>query len=658
MGKHEKLLPKVLGGIVGFVMIACTSSTSLSQPAKTVMPLQQALPPTQGSVPPAKEQSFYAIEVWGDVLTHHLGWNYAHPRLLADVNGDGKQDVVGFGIDGVWLALSNGTAFTPALARLDTYNERTGWRVEKHERLTGDINRDRMDDIVAFGDTGVFRSLSTGSGFGPEIFVINDFGYNQGWRVDKHVRLLADVNGDGQKDIVAFGDAGVWLALSTSDGNFSAPAFVVGDLGYNQGWRRTKHIRTTADVDGDGKQDIVAFGDHGVWLALSTGTGFTAPQLVLSNFAYLAGSWKVDRHPRVFADVNRDGKQDIVGFGDAGVWIAYSTGNGFTEAQFVLPDFGYNQGWRVERHPRFVTDLNGDGYTDIVGYGEAVVYRALGGPDGFSGVRGVLHNFVPDVGYAVSSDDYPRFIADVRGNGLQDLVSFGETNVEVTRSSWQPPLPAPATPGNLRMTDSTSSSLTIAWDDSGNNIETFRLEVSGDGSSMTRRVPANTFNYTFNALTADRQYCFTVRAENLWDISPDTPKVCGRTTKQQPQQSNGPFTTSIGMQRGMTIAGWVPYSGAFGPIYDTGAIITNINFPTQWPPALLVKPNHSTMECSDPNAVILVHGDMTADQKMAIWGSATPSISGFVTLPFVGCSLAPSDQVIHILPVNITWTRP
>ena len=105
------------------------------------------------------------------------------------------------------------------------------------------------------------------------------FGYNQGWRVENHPRLMADVNGDGKQDIVAFGNDGVLLALSTGTG-FTAPTFVVADFGYNQGWRVENHPRLMADVNGDGKQDIVGFANEGVWLALSTGTGFTAPRLI------------------------------------------------------------------------------------------------------------------------------------------------------------------------------------------------------------------------------------------------------------------------------------------------------------------------------------------------------------------------------------------
>jgi hypothetical protein len=32
-----------------------------------------------------------------------------YPRILADVTGHGRCDIVGFGIDGVWVAKSDGT---------------------------------------------------------------------------------------------------------------------------------------------------------------------------------------------------------------------------------------------------------------------------------------------------------------------------------------------------------------------------------------------------------------------------------------------------------------------------------------------------------------------------------------------------------------------
>jgi Common central domain of tyrosinase len=47
-------------------------------------------------------------------------------------------------------------------------------------------------------------------------------------------------------------------------------------------------------------------------------------QLVVANFGYdaNAGGWRVEQHPRFLADLTGDGRADIVGFGEAGVWVS------------------------------------------------------------------------------------------------------------------------------------------------------------------------------------------------------------------------------------------------------------------------------------------------------------------------------------------------
>src|SRR5262249_60029820 len=129
--------------------------------------------------------------------------------------------------------------------------------------------------------------------------------------------------------------------------------------------------RFSADTTGDGGAYIVGFGDAGVYAAFSNGAVFCGPaQFVIADFGYEAGGWRVDKRPRLLADLRGNGRADIVGFGDAGVYVALSNGDGtFQPAQFVIADFGFEAGgWRVDKHPRFLADITGDGRADIVGF--------------------------------------------------------------------------------------------------------------------------------------------------------------------------------------------------------------------------------------------------------------------------------------------------
>jgi hypothetical protein len=191
--------------------------------------------------------------------------------------------------------------------------------------------------------------------------VINDLTYSSGgWRVDKHPRTLADLTGDGKADIVGFGDAGVYVALSNGDGTFQAPKLVIKDFGaVAGGWQTSKHLRFVADVNGDGLGDIVGFGEAGVYVALGNGDGtFQAPRLAIKDFGYQAGGWRVEKHPRFIVDVTGDGAADIVGFGEGAVWVSYNDGKGnFGPVQKLTEEFSFNRGWAMNNTVRWIANL-------------------------------------------------------------------------------------------------------------------------------------------------------------------------------------------------------------------------------------------------------------------------------------------------------------
>ena len=160
---------------------------------------------------------------------------------------------------------------------------------------------------------------------------------------------MADLTGDGRADIVGFGDAGVYVALSNGDGSFAfTPVPAIADFGaVAGGWRVDKHPRLLADMTGDGRADIVGFGDAGVYVALSNGDGSFAlhparPDRRL-RIRGQGGRWTSTLGSS--ADVTGDGRADIVGFGDAGVLVGVNNGNGTfrQRALFVIPNFGLRE---------------------------------------------------------------------------------------------------------------------------------------------------------------------------------------------------------------------------------------------------------------------------------------------------------------------------
>ncbi len=43
---------------------------------------------------------------------------------------------------------------------------------------------------------------------------------------------------------------------------------------------------------------------------------------------------------------------------------------------------GYDDGWRIENHPRFAADVTGDGAADLVGFGDDGVWVSVTGNGG------------------------------------------------------------------------------------------------------------------------------------------------------------------------------------------------------------------------------------------------------------------------------------
>ncbi|SFQ66400.1 Repeat domain-containing protein [Amycolatopsis arida] len=294
----------------------------------------------------------------------------------ADFTGDGRDDVVTFThgpLADVYVAVSTGSGFSGSSKWHDFFS------LDGETPLTGDFDGDGKDDIVTFthgSGADVYVALSTGTGFAVARKWHDFFSLNG------EVPAVGDVNGDAKDDIVTFTRndlADVYVALSTGTG-FTASAKwhdYFGLSGESPG---------VADVNGDGRSDIVTFtqgANADVYVALSTGTGFTTSTKWHDFFAVGLES------PRL-GDFNGDGAADIATFtnnGDGDVYVALSNRTGrFTDTGTKWHDF-----FALTTEFPYVGDFDDDGRTDLVTFTHnagADVYTALSTGSGFGpGVR-------------------------------------------------------------------------------------------------------------------------------------------------------------------------------------------------------------------------------------------------------------------------------
>ena len=427
-----------------------------------------------------------------DFVTNNYGsnWSFQSPRFTGDVDGDGKDDVVGCASAGLRVSLSTGTDIVyDNTWNLAQFGYSHGWRSDLHPRHVVDVNGDGKKDFVGFANTNVRVSLSSGSDFASHVVWATGYGVSNGWTIADHPRIFGDFNNDGLNDFVAFANAITMVEESTGTSFVRNTAFNLFHFHLNQGWSGL-YPRMVGDIDGDGyDDDVVGFGPNEVQAVTSDGTAFSAVSNWTSNFTSSQG-WSTNLHPRFLADVDGDGKDDVVGFASEGVRVGLSNGSSFDPQVLWTSGYGVNQGWSITNNPRYMADVNGDGMSDIIGYANAAVYVSLSNGTSFEpailiqSCYGVVDNW--------TSVNYIRSHADFGGDGGQDIYAMGcggtyihfigSDDCEFAQALTVSNSCSPTTVNN---TDYSSSGQTPAYScgNSGSTIDAwFTVEVPASGN--------------------------------------------------------------------------------------------------------------------------------------------------------------------------------
>ncbi|WP_420401960.1 FG-GAP-like repeat-containing protein [Flagellimonas sp.] len=405
---------------------------------------------------------------------------FKDPRTVraADIDGDGDMDIFSCSYDD-----SN---------RFDVFNQ---YRIVWYENLDGNGNfsspipistsRPKADDIYPtdLDNDGDVDLVHTGKGAGANLHWFENTNgdglfdtehtiENQ-WNLclSKKGAATADIDGDGDNDIVSTfcgtnSESSSILWFENKDG--------LGDFGPKQTIAtNTDYYSTTFslnDIDQDGDIDIVASFeglDKVVWYENLDGLGSFGTEQLISNLMTA---------PRSMHAADMDGDLDIdILIADQGeakvVWFENTDGAGSFSTENVI-------GSDLQASFVYVADLNGDGEPDVICASEnedkIVWYENLDG-NGTYGTEAIITD--------ISERVLTAFADDFDGDGDLDVLS---ASIDNTKIAWYENLDGAGSFGTEKVVASSSgssftSALSSDLDNDGDIDIVYSLRDSNDG---------------------------------------------------------------------------------------------------------------------------------------------------------------------------------
>jgi hypothetical protein len=406
-------------GLAASAALRRGNQSKLAPTSQRISP-QLAVTTTSTATTPAYQPNFQAPPVYS-VAGPQVGGAGMLSVVTGDFNGDGILD---FATAGFYCANPSGDAITVYLG--DGHGGFQAPMVFPAGQCVGNIASGRVrgnaapEDLVVvnvgYNATGVAVVLGNGDGTFQAPIVIPFPNTPAG-------AAIADIDGDGKADLIVVGATdgqtadtlnNIAVLKGHGDGTFDPPVYLPG-IPFLQGVR-------VADVNNDGKPDLILRTTDEIAVSINNGNGtFLPPYVVLEEPSTLfsvtpPGPIANGLVDFVIADFNGDGNLDIAAAEDGErVDVLLGTGTGSFLAPVTYLNTQHQTGFGGGHVA--TAKLTSSGHLDLVvtsGYGTTLGIF-FGNGDG-------TFQTTPLVYPLPQFDDEGLILADVNGDGLADIV--------------------------------------------------------------------------------------------------------------------------------------------------------------------------------------------------------------------------------------------
>jgi uncharacterized delta-60 repeat protein len=551
---------------------------------------------------------------------------------VADFTGDGVPDVI-VGGNYLYRFAGNGDGtFAAGIAMTVSPYQSI------YDLVTADLNGDGKPDLLADGATsGSTYVLSTFLNTGGGTFVQHQTALGSSSPTSLYA---ADLTGDGRADVVIGAYAGLTVLTSNGDGTFAAdPSIAASDpLALSGG-----------DFNGDGKIDlaVATLGDSKMSILLGNGDGtFQAAKSVTggsADYGALVGDFNGDGHLDFVTSVNTS---------PGTLLIAYGNGDGTLQTPITRTAGTSSQGLAMG-------DFNGDGSPDVAmvsaGTQDVYVFLSTGGA------------------LSEGTHTYTAWETDAAGDASASVA----TSITVDRTP-------PATPSAPTLT--AASDTGVSATDGITNVTTPAFTITGGGpyfrvyrngtlvsgtyatGTVFTSAPLADGTYTFTVVAVDAagnaSAASTAKTVTIDTAAPAVPPAPALTAASDSGISQSDGITNV-TTPSFAISGAAPYYNLYrngmlvSGSYASGTTFTSValadgtyTFALQ---AVDAAGNTSAMGPATSVAIVTkAYGSSPTalDPTFGTGGTVTSAPTGFAAL--AGVAVAPDGRVVAVGPVGTT----